>query len=301
MSSPPPADAGALSAPTPAQPALGNVRAELDRIDDAMHDLLMERAAVVGRLAASRVKGRSAFRPGREAAILRRLLARHRGGLPPAAVARVWREIVSAGAAMQGSMAVAVCEMPDGSQFTAAAREHFGALVPVRVHRTPAQAIREVSAGHAVAAVLPLPREDEPPAAAWWTALLHKDDPRISVVARLPFWAPRPEGAPDMQALLVSAAPPDPSGDDRSLLGFELSAEISRARLNAALSTAGFTAGPLILRRDRGAAQAVADVRGFVADGDPRLAAIPGLGRPPVVLGAYAVPFRPPAAEGAGR
>ena len=93
MPSPSPADAGAqtapaLAAPRLAAPTLGDVRAELDRIDDALHDLLMERAAVVGRLAEGRLKGPAVLRPGREAAILRRLLARHRGALPPAAVVR---------------------------------------------------------------------------------------------------------------------------------------------------------------------------------------------------------------------
>ena len=97
-----------------------------------------------------------------------------------------------------------------GSGYAQCAREHFGALTPLRVHRSPAQAIAEVSAGTATAAVLPLPAEEEAP--PWWTALLHRDEPRIHVVARLPFWAPRAEGAPRVQALVVAAVPPDPSG-----------------------------------------------------------------------------------------
>ena len=297
MSSTLPADAGAPPAPT-----LEVLRGELDRIDDAIHDLLMERASAVVRIAALRAKGPVPLRPGREAAILRRLLRRHRGPLPLGTVALVWREIVSAGASMQGKLLVAVCEAPDGWEFAAAAREHFGALTALRIGRTPAQAIGEVSAGRAVAAVLPVPREDEPPAAAWWTALLHKDEPRISVVARLPFWTARPDGAPGVQAMLVSAAPPDPSGDDRSLIGLELPAEVSRARLGTALAAAGLPASNVILRRDRGdgPAQALIDVAGFVHDDDPRLATVASVLRPPVVLGAYAVPFTPPS-QGAGK
>ena len=308
-----PVDAGA-----PAAPTLATLRAELDRIDDAMHDLLMQRAATVDRLAGLGIKGRVSLRPGREASLLRRLLARHRGKLPLATVARVWREIVAAGAALQGRLVIAVCEVPvdghPGSEFAAAAREHFGALAPLRVHRTPAQAIRDVSAGVAAAAVLPLPHEDEPPAAAWWTALLHPsqahgDEPRISVVGRLPFWAARPDNAPGAQALLVSAVAPDPSGDDRSLIGLELASDLSRARLGTTLAAAGLPASHVILRRDpaAGTAQALIDVAGFVAEDDPRLRALapalsPSLLRPPVVLGAYAVPFQPAApSPGAGK
>ncbi len=173
-----------------------------------------------------------------------------------------------------------------------AAREHFGALTPLRAYRSPAQAIGEVSAGAATVAVLPLPSETEAPRDAWWTALLHKDEPRIHVVARLPFWRPRPEGAPTSQALVVAAVAPDASGADRSLLGLELPLEVSRARLTAALTAAGLEPGNVILRRDPGApvADALAEVDGFVADDDPRLAALDAVLRRPVVLGAYAIP-----------
>ncbi|HYZ32124.1 MAG TPA: chorismate mutase, partial [Crenalkalicoccus sp.] len=68
--------------PEPDAAALAALRAEIDTLDDALHDLLMRRAGVVARLAASRAKGDApALRPGREAAVLRRLLARHAGPL----------------------------------------------------------------------------------------------------------------------------------------------------------------------------------------------------------------------------
>ena len=139
-----------------------------------------------------------------------------------------------------------------------------------------------------------MPGEDA--ASAWWTALLHRDEPRIYVVSRLPFWAPRPEGAPTVHALVVAAVAPDPSGDDRSLIGLELPVETSRARLSAALASAGLDTTTTILLRPAGApvAHALVDVAGLVSDSDPRLAALAGVLRPPVVLGGYAVP-----AEGA--
>ena len=288
MSSPPIADAAAL-------PTLDGLRGELDLVDDAIHDLVMRRAELSGRVAALGTKGRVPLRPGREAAILRRLLARHRGRLPAVTITRVWRELISASTALQRPLLIAVCEGRDGADFAAATREHFGALVPLHVHRTPAQAINEVSAGLATAAVLPLPAEDETPGAAWWTALLHKDEPRIHIVARLPFWTPRPEGAPRAQAQVVSTVPPDPSGSDRSLIGLELPLEVSRARLGSALMSAELTAAHVILRRDPGApvAHALVDVTGFVTDDDPRLARISSVLRRPVVLGAYAVPIEP--------
>ena len=268
------------------------LRAELDHLDDALHDTLLRRAEVVSRVGALGVKGAVPLRPGREAAIVRRLLGRHRGAFPASSLVRLWRELICGMTAVQRPLRIAVCDAGHEPAYLAVAREHFGALVPVHHYPSPAQAIREISDGLAQAAVLPMPREDETRREAWWTALMHRDDPRIHVVARLPFWAPRPEGAPQVQAFVLTAAAPDPSGNDRSLLGLELSLETSRARLGAELAAAGFAAGPVILRRDAGdtVAQALVDVAGFVADEDPRLQGLRSALRVPVVLGVYAVP-----------
>ena len=289
--------------------ALQELRLELDGLDDALHDLVMRRAQVVGELSGLGAKGRVPLRPGREAAILRRLLTRHAGAFPAASVVRVWRELIGGMTAVQRPLRIAVCDgVAGGGPFLAAAREHFGALVPMSQLSTPAQALNEVGSGQAVAAVLPMPREDETAREAWWTSLLHQDargpragaarGPRVGdasrlhVVARLPFWAARPEGAPGAQAMVVTAADPDASGEDRSLLGLELALDVSRARLGAAMGTAGFAAGPVILRRDAGAdvAYALVDVAGFVAEGDARLGVLGSVLRRPVVVGAYAVP-----------
>ncbi len=286
-----------IAQPAGTPPDLAALRGELDQLDDALHDLLQRRALVVEQVGKLGVKGRVALRPGREAAIIRRLLGRHSGQFPRASLVRTWRELIGGMTALQGPYSLAVCDADPAAAYTAAAREHFGALMPLRSYRTPAQAIGEISNGSATAAVLPLPTEWESAAAAWWTALLHKDDPRIFVTASLPFWAPRPEGAPKVQALVVSAAPPDASGADRSLLGLEVALEQSRARLSQGLATAGFDAGAIVLRRDPGDASArvLIDVAGFVTEADPRLAALPFTLRPPVVLGAYAIPLEGPA------
>jgi chorismate mutase / prephenate dehydratase len=275
-------------APRTDLPAL---RAELDRLDDSLHDTLMSRAAVVERVATDGAKGSIKLRPGREASILRRLLARHQGAMPAQTIVRIWREILAGSTAMQGPFSVAVCDQAAGHELVACAREHFGALAPLRVLTTPAQALAEVSAGSATVAVLPLPAEQEPGAAAWWTTLLRRDTP-IRVIAKLPIWVPRPDGAPRAEALVVAAVAPDPSGQDRSLIGLEASPDLSRARLGDLVAAAGFTAETILLRRDPGldTARALVEVDGFVTEDDPRLAAL-DLAHPPVVIGAYAVPL----------
>jgi hypothetical protein len=192
-------------------------------------------------------------------------------------------------------MLVAVCDPAMDGRFAAAAREHLGALTPLRVYRSAAQAIGEVVEGRAGAAILPLPGEGAAEGAAgpeWWPGLLqqhHKG--RIHVVARLPFWRSRPEGAPAVQALVIASSPADPSGEDVSLIALEMEAQISRVSLAQTLTTAGFKPLSILLNRPRGApvAQLLVEVEGFVALDDPRLARIGGLQAPPLVVGAYAV------------
>jgi len=281
-------DSAALAAAP--QPDLGTLRAELDRIDDALHDLLMQRAELVAR-GITQAKTGLALRPGREAQIIRRLLSRHRGALPQHTMVRLWRELLAGTTAIQGRYVVAVCDTDPQAAFTQCAREHFGALTPLRAHRSPAQAIAEVSAGTASVAVLPLPSETDSPREAWWTALMQKDEPRIHVIARLPFWDKRPDGAPRVQALVVAASAPDASGRDRSLIGLECAADVSRDRLSTLLTAAGLAPTSITLRRDPDApaAQAMVEVDGMLTDNDPRLATLDPALRRPVVLGAYAL------------
>lgn len=301
---------GGADAEAPASPdaALAGLRAEIDRLDEALHDLLMARAEVVARVAAEGGKGRVALRPGREAAILRHLLARHRGGLPAQCVVRVWRELLAGTTAMQTPTTIAAAEPEPGVGTVALAREHFGALTPLRAHRSAAQAIGDLAAGRVAAVVLPLPAEGEP--APWWPGLMHRTEPRLYVVARLPFWAPRPEGAPRAQALVLATVPPDPSGEDRTLLGLEFAPTLSRTRVAELVAAAGFAEIRTLFWRAPGGdvALAMLDVAGFVREDDARLAALAaalagprgGVPRPPVVLGAYATPVPAPAATGQG-
>jgi chorismate mutase / prephenate dehydratase len=264
------------------------LRAELDRIDNAVHDLLMRRAKVVELVARSGKP--AAFRPGREASIIRRLLARHQGALPAASVVRIWRELLAATTAMQGGFSLSVCDADQGAPMTQLAREHFGALTPLRACASAGQALVDVSEGAASVAVLPYPSDSD----TWWVALLHHE-PRLYVIARLPFWHPRPVGAPGAQALVVAATPADASAADRSLLGLECDSNVSRTRLSSELAGAGLKPQTMRLAREQGSpvAHALVEVDGHLADEDTRLGRLGSVLRRPVVLGLYAVPITP--------
>jgi chorismate mutase/prephenate dehydratase len=269
---------------------LAAARARLNEIDDQIHALLMERAEVVKTRVGTSGKS-SPLRPGRQAAVINRLLGKHAGPLPAKNLVCLWLELMAGGTAIQGELVVAVCETDPQYGYSQITREYFGSLVRVHALRSPAQALAEVSAGRAAIAVLPLPVDGEAPREAWWTSLLQRDDPRIHVIARLPFWRERPAGSTEVKALVVGRAPPDPSGTDRSLVGLECAPDISRARLSGLLEAAGLKPLSIVLRRDPGApaAQALVEVDGLIEDDEPRLARLDPTLRRPVVLGGYAI------------
>ena len=241
-----------------AAPDLAALRAEIDALDDALHDLLMRRAGVVARLAASRTKGSGpALRPGREAAILRRLLGRHQGALPRAALVRLWRELLAATTAMQTPTTIAACLPETGIEVL---RSHFGLAAPLLRCADEPAAFAAIDSGRAALLALPA-------GGRWWRTHVPK---RLFVTALLPFF-----GAAEAAVFLLSPAPPDASGDDRSLV------RLPAAKLPL-LAAHGLT--PEILAEDGDLA--LVALPGMIAAGDARLAALGG-----TVLGCYAAPI----------
>ncbi len=247
--------------------ALEALRAEIDSLDDALHGLLMRRAEVVDRVRTSRAKLSGAvLRPGREAAILRRLLARHSGPLPRTALVRFWREIFASSIAQQGSFAVS---LPADPALARLAAEHFGVTTTQRQHPSLGAALASLGAGGASIAVLPWPRESDNTAEEWWTRF---DAQHLSVIARLPFLSER---EPQLEAAVIGLHPADASGQDATLMRVEMPGEPSRAALAAHCGSSRV----LIMRREAGFTRALVET----------------LEAPPTgatVIGRYAIPER---------
>ena len=172
----------AMSKPTD-KPSLADLRKEIDRIDEAMHTLLMERGEIINRLIA--VKGSqetgSAFRPAREAEMMRRLVKRHQGMLPLDTVESIWRVIISTFTFMQAPFSVHADLTAGDALMRDTARFHFGFTVPFVPHMGAAGVVAAVSASKGDLGLVPAVAG----AGAWWSALEFDSAPKI--IARLPF------------------------------------------------------------------------------------------------------------------
>jgi len=248
--------------------SLARLRRQIDDIDDQVHDLLMQRTEVAGKIGALK-NGAGHMRPGREATVLRRLVARHKGGLPRALIVRIWREIFSATTALQGPLAVAVYA-PEGTfGYRNLARDHFGWRTPMTAFRSAAQVLEAVSDGKASVGVLPVPHGDE--TEPWWRNLAHNGGEVPRIIARLPFAVvdtPRGDGP---EALAIGLAAPEPTDHDHSYLTIETGEVISRSQLMEILTATNLAALDIQACDDGGRSLHLVEVEGFVAADDERL------------------------------
>jgi len=181
---------------------LDDLRVEIDQIDDAIHERLLQRAEIVTRLKGFKSDrgAAGALRPAREADILARRLARHRGALPFATVGGIWREIVAASLALQGPFSIAVGADRDAIGIWDLARVHFGSATAMRLCTSATTALDAVVQDQSVFAVLPMPGAGE--ADPWWPRLAERGGEGPWIVARLPFVEPADAVGP--AALLVA-------------------------------------------------------------------------------------------------
>src|SRR6202521_4113557 len=166
-------------------PSLAELRREIDRIDAAMHDLLIQRGEIIDRLI--RVKhtqeSGSAFRPAREAEMMRRLVDRHRGILPLDTAEGIWRVIIATFTYVQAPFSVHADLSTGDALMRDSARFHFGFTVPFVPHMGSASVVAAVSASKGDLGLVPAFAATS--AGDWWTALEFESAPKV--IARLPF------------------------------------------------------------------------------------------------------------------
>ena len=166
-------------------PNLAGLRQEIDRIDEAMHNLLIERSEIIGRLISVKKSGEtsSAFRPAREADMMRRLVKRHKGLLPLDTVESIWRVIIATFTFVQSPFSVHADLSAGDALMRDSARFHFGFTVPFVPHMGASGVVAAVSQSKGDLGLVPAIAVAG--AGAWWSALEFDAAPKI--IARLPF------------------------------------------------------------------------------------------------------------------
>jgi chorismate mutase / prephenate dehydratase len=137
---------------------LKSLRSRIDALDSRLLKLLSARARLAQRI--GRIKQGSAYRPEREAQVLRGILAENRGPLPDTALARLFAEVMSACRALEDSMVVAYLG-PAGTFSQEAAVKHFGGATALASCPSIDEVFRQVETGAAGYGVVPVENSTE--------------------------------------------------------------------------------------------------------------------------------------------
>jgi chorismate mutase / prephenate dehydratase len=285
---------------------LEDLRSEIDQIDDALHDLLIQRAEVsraIAKVKQARAPGNPglapSFRPAREAAIVRRLLSRHSGDMPGRVLARIWREIISASLQAQTRFHLHVYATDNQPQLIDLAHAHFGSFAAVRTHTRPSLVVHACAEEPDSIGVVPLPVIEED-GAAWWAQLAPAGEKGPRVAAKLPFVSTEGQAA----AYAIAAIEQEPSGDDTTLLLLEIAPSVSRQKLKSLLKRIGLDARLVAAGRlldNNVPDELLLEISDFVAPSDTRLAdfveAAGDIIRRVTPIGGYANPVVVPGSE----
>jgi 3-deoxy-7-phosphoheptulonate synthase len=137
---------------------LAELRAELDRIDDQILDLIERRLAASSEIAARKNEEGDRhlkIRPKRQAQILKRLKARADRAAPEL-VAEVWRQVMAHSLQAQAQTELALVADVNPELLESRVRAHFGSAAAIRWSTSASQAIRLALEGEVIA-ILPEP------------------------------------------------------------------------------------------------------------------------------------------------
>jgi chorismate mutase len=220
---------------------LAALRVEIDRIDEEMHGLLIKRSEVIDQLVSvkqSQERG-SAFRPGREASMMRSLAARHRGSLPLDTAEGIWRVIIGTFTYLQAPYQVHADLSGGDGPMRDSARFHFGFTVPFTPQSDANAVINAVGASQGDLGIVQIKQISHD---AWWCGLVGPDKPKV--IARMPFIerSDHPAGTP---VFVISKPVDDISARDVILASCRL--ERSGPEL---LIVLGEIAGEVVARAD---------------------------------------------------
>jgi chorismate mutase / prephenate dehydratase len=218
---------------------LSEIRILIDTIDNQVHDLLMERAALVSSVAAAKRKeGLQIVQPAREARMIRRLLRRHSGPLPEATIVRIWRELVGSVSLLQTGLSIAVAATDTGCVYWDMAKDYFGSAVPMKKIKGNPNTVGELREDQASFAVLPWPELDE--RSPWWLHLFEQlPGENISIICALPYMHERQSEHGMLKGVVISKIAFMPSDDDVSFMGLKLSTDVSRTKIVDIVKRAG--------------------------------------------------------------
>ena len=218
---------------------LQSLRQEIDAIDRNLHELIMRRTEIVKGVREAKQGAKVMIRPTREAEILYRLTAEHKGGFPKRELGRIWRELIVATLSFEGPFSVAVFEPDKETGYGDLARDQYGSFTTLTRHSSARAVVEAVREQIATLGILPFPHRLSEE--AWWRFLVSEAPETPKIIARLPFIPDSNIRNQDLEALVICPVEQEETGRDKTFLAVEAEEEIGYPIIETALSQAGLS------------------------------------------------------------
>lgn len=265
---------------------LSEFRVKIDKIDDQIINLLIERTEIVKQVGQHKAKtsaSRSFIRAGREATMLRNLTKKAGDKFPPAAIATIWRIIISMSLCTEQKMSIAAYVSGSDKSCIWRAREYYGSFINITPFSSTDEVIANVANGDISIGILPLIDDSKNP---WWVRPQEEKND-VYVFARIPFVESRELLSPPV--LAIANVTPESTGDDVSVIA--LCNAGNKNSVETAFADAGLKARIIAENNEK---NYLVETEGFLSAGDSILDKIKNSldGITPRLLGAYAAPIR---------
>ncbi len=224
--------------------SLSQYRSEINAIDDQMLDLLAKRMKIVEKVREIKQNNKEKFfvKSGREADMIKTLVAKSDVMLPKSAIVGIWRKIITSSNMLEQSLRIAIHNPNKLAEYNYLVREYYSDFVPIINHDSVTNVVSEIEKNTAQIAVFAIPNHfcennHDEKGENWWINLAN-NNAGLKVFARIPFVQyadddKQPERSEDLVALAIKDA--EKSQSDNTLLCIEVSNDVPLSHVIEAL------------------------------------------------------------------
>lgn len=254
---------------------LGELRKEIDDLDNQLVDLIAKRSAIVEKVAELKINhstGKLFIRPGREATMIKRMASLYAGKFPKEAVVQIWRILISGSCNVEQQLKVCSLMYGQNKDYYWLAREYFTAFCQFSTQPTSARVIGELLDGKSTVGILPVAEETQLND-AWWLNLASQQTRHLKVFTRLPAIVSK-STVKEPSAFAIGNVEPEETGDDKTLITVTASKNLSTASLSSGFDKAGIKVKLVATAQGRGAVEdssSLFEADGFIKESDPKL------------------------------
>jgi chorismate mutase len=233
-----------------AENSLGQLRQKIDEIDEKIISLLEQRMGVISQVGELKRNNNEKFfiRSNREADMIKDLVKKCGDIVPKATIISIWRKIIAMANLHEQNLEIAIYNPKNLADYKYLVREYYDNLVLLHNFDSSNSVILALEKNQAQIAVFALPQVNEEEKKsdiqeAWWIALANNKS-GLKVFAKLPFFefADEKKDNGKFELVAVAAKEPEKSSQDNSLLCVEVTKEISKNQILAALKAQNLSA-----------------------------------------------------------